>query len=377
MRLADFFVCTAIIDGGPALARAELIGRLVTVLAQAGHVPRAEEPAILDAVLRRERLGSTGIGKGLAVPHARHHAVRRPLGVLAICRPPVEFDAIDGEPVDLVALCLFPPDRYGQSLGEASLWSEGPFRRLADEAFCRRLRRAGSAREIEEIVQEDGMTRREWSTCKGPAAMLRLLRERALVSERKARLFAAACCRRHGDILPEEGRRAVEAVERHADGLAGQEELDAARRDFTAVIGEASGPASFARVAVLYLVAEVWHDPLRYAMDISSWAAQAGVDQAAELAAQAGMVRCLFGSPPFGPVAIESGWLPADVPALALAAYDGRGLEGTLDPARLSVLADSLEEAGANAGLADHLRGGQHWRGCFVIDVLTGREREG
>src|SRR5262245_56052223 len=145
MPLADIFDTTAIIDGGPDLPKAKLVGHLLTLLAQTGNVPHADVPALQIAILRRERLGSTGIGRGLAVPHAKHHAVQRPLGMLAVCRPPLEFDALDGEPVEIIALFLSPPDRPGQHLGEASRGSEALVRRLADENFCGRLRRAGSA----------------------------------------------------------------------------------------------------------------------------------------------------------------------------------------------------------------------------------------
>lgn len=206
MCLADIFITTAIIDGGPAISKAELIGRLLTLLAQAGHVSNADVPAMQAAIVRREQLGSTGVGKGLAIPHARHASVQRPLGILAVCRPPVEFDSLDGEPVDIIALLLSPPDRPGQHLGEASSGSVGLVRRLADEVFCRRLRQADSAEEVMEIVQaEGGMTRREWLSSTDPVAMLRLLRDRGLITERKARLFAVACCRRFWDLLPDEG----------------------------------------------------------------------------------------------------------------------------------------------------------------------------
>lgn len=372
MSLGNLFVVTAVLDGGPAVGKADLVARLATLLAEAGHVPHADVPGITAAVLRREGLGSTGIGRGVAGPHAKHAAVARPVGVLAVCHPPIWFDAIDAEPVDIVALVLTPPDRPGQHLGEASRGSERLIRRLADEAFCRLLRRAASAEEIEELVQAEdgGMTRREWSECSDPAAMLRMLRDRRLLTERKARLFGAACCRRHWDLLPGEGRRAVVAVERHADGLEGREELDAARRSFTAVIGEASGQAWFARVAVSYLLADARHDPAGHALDLSPWAAQAGQDQAGEQAAQAAILRCLFGSPPFRSAARPE-WLAFGdgiVPKLARGIHDERAFD------RMPVLADALEDAGCtDADMLGHLRGpGPHARGCHVLDVLIG-----
>lgn len=342
MPLADIFNITAILDGGPSVAKEELVRQLATLLADAGHIPEADVPANSAAVLRREHLGSTGIGRGLAVPPAKHAAVQRPLGVLAVCRPPVWFDALDGEPVDIVALLLAPPDRPGQHLGEASRWSEGLVRRLADEEFCRRLRQARSAEEIGEIVLAEG-----------------------------GMLFGAACCRRQWDLLLGEGRRAVEVAERFAEGLADKGELDAARTAFMATLGGATGAGSFAGIAVSYLMAEARHDPAGYALDLSPWAAQASENQA-EVAAQAGIVRCLFGSPPFEPVKIRPEWLALGdgvVAKLARGIYDERAFD------RMPILADALEDAGCgDEHLLGHLRGpGPHARGCFVIASLLGR----
>ena len=370
MCLADIITCTAILDGGPAIGKADLLGRLLTLLADAGHVSHADVPVLQDVVMRRERLGSTGIGKGLAIPHARHLAVSRPLGVLAVCRPPVAFESLDGEPVDLVALCLFPPARPGQHLGEASRGSEVLSRRLRDDEFCGRLRRAESAEEIGEIVgAEGGMTQREWMACTDTAAMLRLLRDRAVIDARKARLFGSACCRRHWDLLPDEGRTAVEVAERFADGLIDRDELDAARKAFLAVAGAEAGVVSFAEAAISYLLGEARHDPLRYAADILPWAAQASGDQAEERAAQTGILRCLFGPPPFETVAIRPEWLAFGDGVVAKLA---RGIFAERAFDRTPILADALLDAGCgDEDMLGHLRGpGPHARGCHVLDRL-------
>jgi PTS system nitrogen regulatory IIA component len=69
--------------------------------------------AIFPALARRENLGSTGIGDGIALPHARLEAVSRPYGILARLREPIDFEAVDDNPVDLVFLLLLPaPDRH-------------------------------------------------------------------------------------------------------------------------------------------------------------------------------------------------------------------------------------------------------------------------
>jgi carbon storage regulator CsrA len=216
--------------------------------------------------------------------------------------------------------------------------------------------------------QEDGMTQREWEDCNDPAAMLRLLRDRGLVTDRKARLFAAACCRWHWAVLGDEARQAVEAAERHADGLASREELDAARCAFTATFRGATGPTTSAGVAVSYLLAEAGPDPVGHALDISPWAARAGVDWAA----QAGVIRCLFGPSPFTPLVIRSEWLAWGdrvVPRLAESIND----EGAFD--RMPILADALEEAGMDdQDVLGHLRGLQpHCRGCHVLDEVLGK----
>jgi hypothetical protein len=94
---------------------------------------------------------------------------------------------------------------------------------------------------------------------------------------------------------------------------------------------------------------------------------------AKERLAQANLLRDIFGNPfrpPFAPLLLDT------VVSLAQAAYDERELpSGHLDPIRLAVLADALEEAGAAAELAEHLRGpGPHVRGCHVVDLLLDKE---
>jgi hypothetical protein len=99
----------------------------------------------------------------------------------------------------------------------------------------------------------------------------------------------------------------------------------------------------------------------------------------AEGRAQAGLLRDLLGNPFRPPFLLNPTWLTWDggtVRRLAEAAYEHRLLPGgELDPVRLGVLADALEEVGADAVLVEHLRGpGPHTRGCQVVDLLTGRE---
>ena len=72
-------------------------------------------------LLKREELGSTGIGKGVAIPHARLPELQRPCGLLAKLKPAIEFDAIDGQKVDIVFVLLLPAAAENEALGALAL----------------------------------------------------------------------------------------------------------------------------------------------------------------------------------------------------------------------------------------------------------------
>src|ERR1700731_3965515 len=72
-------------------------------------------------LLKREELGSTGIGRGVAIPHARLPDLQRPFGLLARLKQPIEFDAIDGQPVDIVFVLLLPAPAENGQLGPLAL----------------------------------------------------------------------------------------------------------------------------------------------------------------------------------------------------------------------------------------------------------------
>jgi len=222
------------------------------------------------------------------------------------------------------------------------------------------------------------MTESEWLACTDPQQILEFVRDRA--SDRKRRLFTCACCRRVWDALTDQrSRSAVEAAERYADGLAGREELAAQAE---AAEAPASAVASArAREAVVSLVPHVTQAALAAAgerADATIWAAWATSEATRvpdqERRHQCALLRDLFN--PFRPVTPEPAWSTPQVVALAQAAHEQRELPaGTLDTARLAVLADALEEAGCDqADLLAHLRGpGPHVRGCWAVDLLLGR----
>jgi hypothetical protein len=134
--------------------------------------------------------------------------------------------------VDVVALCLAPPMGPADHLGAASRFGVTLSRAFRDDEFCRALRQAKSGPEVAAVVwaRDGGMTRRDWLASNDPIAMLGCLQDCGGLSERKARLFACACCRRLWHRLePAPDRHAVEVAERFADGLASAAELADAR----------------------------------------------------------------------------------------------------------------------------------------------------
>jgi hypothetical protein len=251
-----------------------------------------------------------------------------------------------------------------------------------------------------------------WLACEDPEAMLEFLRD--TVSDRKLQLFAVSCCRHIRPLLRDErSRHAVEVAERFADGTAAESALHsacAAALDAIPAAEEAFAPED-PRAAILEQAeCSPWEaavaapraaaqcaQPIRgvfYGVDVSwscaeaaAWAAL-GVDAAAwdaavsaEYRAQAVLLRDLCN--PFHPVAINAAWLAwrgGAVRQLAEGAYQERELpSGYLDPHRLAVVADALEESGCtDAELLGHLRSpGPHVRGCWVLDGLTARGRSG
>lgn len=108
------------------------------------------ERRILDVLLARERLGSTGVGLGIAIPHARLADVDRLLGVFARLDKPIEFDAVDDQPVDLIFLLLAPESTGADHLKALARVS----RLLRDKANCAKLRGADNADALYAVLVE-------------------------------------------------------------------------------------------------------------------------------------------------------------------------------------------------------------------------------
>ena len=150
MRMSDFVVRDAIIPDLKATTKEGVIREMVESLRAAGYFKGSEPQDIINAILKRELLGSTGIGRGVAIPHTKHSSVDRLVGTVAISRAGVAFDSLDGEPVHVFVLLTSPQDRPGDHLRAL----ENVSRSLRDDSFVRALRQAPTREAIWGLLSE-------------------------------------------------------------------------------------------------------------------------------------------------------------------------------------------------------------------------------
>lgn len=150
MKFADFVCVKSITPELSADSKEGAIGAMVDSLVKAKAVAAAERDNIVAAIMKREELGSTGIGRGIAVPHAKHASVEKLVGTVAVSNEGVDFNSLDGEQVHLLFLLVSPPDRPGDHLRAL----ENISRQLRDDTFCRFLKQAKTTADIEQLLNE-------------------------------------------------------------------------------------------------------------------------------------------------------------------------------------------------------------------------------
>jgi PTS system nitrogen regulatory IIA component len=123
---------------------------LQEVAAHAARLTEVEERAIFDTLLQRERLGSTGIGHGIAIPHGKLAGLKRVVGVFARLSEPINFDSVDGEPVDLVFLLLAPESAGADHLKALARIS----RLLREPGALEKLRGSSDAAALYSVLTE-------------------------------------------------------------------------------------------------------------------------------------------------------------------------------------------------------------------------------
>jgi len=150
MRMSDFVVREAMIPDLQATTKEAAIREIVESLRASGHVKSNDQENIIKAILKREQLGTTGIGRGVAIPHTKHEAVEKLLGTIAVSHSGVPFDSLDSEPVYVFVMLISPQDRPGEHLRALDNVS----RNLRDDGFCRFLRQVKSRQEMEDLLNE-------------------------------------------------------------------------------------------------------------------------------------------------------------------------------------------------------------------------------
>lgn len=150
MKLTDFVVPGAVIPSLQVNSKEAAIRSMVDSLVQSGNIKAADADGIVAAILKREELGSTGIGRGVAVPHTKHASVDRLIATVAISPTGVDFASLDGEDVYILFLLVSPPDRPGDHLRAL----ENISRHLRNDNFCNFLRQCKSAEAIIELLEE-------------------------------------------------------------------------------------------------------------------------------------------------------------------------------------------------------------------------------
>ena len=150
MKFADFVTADSIRANLTSLDKESVIREMVGMLTEAGRVTGDSQESIVKAILKREELGSTGIGRGVAVPHTKHPTVEHLVGAVGVSPEGVDFDSLDGEKVQLIILLISPPDRPGDHLRAL----ENISRQLRDDMFCKFLKQAKTAADIQQLLEE-------------------------------------------------------------------------------------------------------------------------------------------------------------------------------------------------------------------------------
>ena len=150
MKLTDIVVSDAIITDLKADQRDDVVAEMVDALIAAGVIEADHRQTIIDSVLSREKKGSTGFGRGVAVPHVKHDSARGLSAAIGLSKGGIDFNALDQEPVYIVFLLLSPADNPEEHLQAM----EVIFKNLSNEVFRRFLRQATTVDDVTTLLDE-------------------------------------------------------------------------------------------------------------------------------------------------------------------------------------------------------------------------------
>jgi PTS system nitrogen regulatory IIA component len=150
MKLKDFIVTEAITPELAATDRDGAIRELVGALSRAGALPQACVDEVVTALIKREQNGSTGFGKGVAVPHVKHAKVKKMAGTIGRSVNGLDFASLDHQPVYSIFLLLSPDNQPQQHLQAMNI----VFSNLQEDTFRRFLRQSTTRQTIIELLDE-------------------------------------------------------------------------------------------------------------------------------------------------------------------------------------------------------------------------------
>lgn len=149
MKIVDFLSQEAVSVELAAQTKEEAIKELVQLLHKSKKIKEINQ--IVKILMEREELGSTGIGQGIAIPHGKSDTIRTIVAAFGISKKGINFDALDGESVNLIFLLVAPHDSAGAHLKALAKIS----RLLKDKFFRQALREAKDAKEVMKIIKEE------------------------------------------------------------------------------------------------------------------------------------------------------------------------------------------------------------------------------
>ncbi len=150
MKFADFICFEATIAKLQSKGRDGVIAELVSAIEKAGRLKKGTKEEIIEAVIKRENEASTGMGKGIALPHVKHSSVKNVVAAIGKSNNGIDFSSLDKQPVYSVILMISPvdnPDKHLQAM-------EIVFKVLQQEKFRKFLRQSRSAEDIEDLLRE-------------------------------------------------------------------------------------------------------------------------------------------------------------------------------------------------------------------------------
>ncbi len=151
MKIMDFLSKKAIVPELKSTKKEDVIKELVDALINAGEVEKRHRNKLIEALMAREELGSTAIGQGIGIPHAKSEYVNKLVAAFGLSSKGVDFDSLDGEPVYIVFLLLAPQESAGPHLKALA----GISRLLKDKYFRDNLRACKDEKSIIKLISQE------------------------------------------------------------------------------------------------------------------------------------------------------------------------------------------------------------------------------